>query len=1213
MLFTSGQLRKYGKYGTEYLIANYFFNYKDKDKLKQNLKLFYDFLKDENGEIHTYKIPRNKIAKLKGFPVGLDMENVDLVKITPESFTVSAGGDWQDQVNITMGNVNGKVKIINVYDSVEKQKGIGSIIENITSMFKEDKAKKVDEFYTDLKKSLKDTQFEAFKKKIIDHLDKLEKEEKSEIRKSIIAAESMQKSGYPVGTIREWNGKKYIKIAPGKWRPKYDSNTRGAKMAIAALKRKANSCKDSHELLQMVLENKSRFSDENGRPLPFIQELADYVSGLNDKMETLKVPTSDADKLRNQLSGFNKKEQKIRLETIAEHGGTKGKLARQILKEDYSEEIKQKFSDNAVARRNAKKEINARDKEFKEGYKAQTEAIEGKDLTFISKLLAKKNEQLEGETDTKQAARIKGGIRAIKDYAEKLNSSGYKAEEKEETEQEKHDNRSQGMKGNKNAYKGGSKDKPSTKTFKTVEELKEYASKKYGIEVTIAHKKDLPQIQESFNVIDKSLSEYPELSKYVKNIEYRSLGKKTGGDYEYKSRAIRIGSLEENPNFENFKQNAGTDIASITMHELSHAMENMIIDKGETWDKTTSKKELDKVCKDIVNEALNNLGIKPKRTKLSPRDQRFVMDYNDDTKKYNINYDKFTDAERAIAKVSLYARANDVETIPECMTDYMLNGDKAQPISKEIYKLVQERLKDKKGIEPKAANAKVIEDKINEIIGKAVANGNSRQLLNSMVLAAVKAGGKDSQEFMSKHNISTTKDLNTFIDNAMKESNADLKNVETDEDFINRVGIGKVGTVVDSKKASIDTIRNKYKASKSIKGDEDSITLPDGSELEGTWKLVEADTPTASHDETTFSKTEGFPSNEDGTTINDRDYEHDNAAKEAVLDIASDFDSRALSVDNPIVVSEDGVVISGNNRTMSSKLAAKKGTDKKYIETLEKKCKKFGFNKDDLSKFKNPRVVFETNVDGKYSTKQFAKFNQSGKKAQSPVEIAVKVSKTVNASTIENVASKMSEYDTLGELYADNKAMQDVFNSLIENKVIQKTDLPAYYTSEGGVTNNGKEFLETVLIGSVINENNIRSLSSPGGKEIRQKLVRAIVPLVENKGLKGYSITKEINEAVGIAVDIKKNKKFESVDEYAKQNVLFGEKPDPISIEFAKKLEGTQKEFAEFMKTLNGGLKPAANGEADIFLGGIETRDEVLSRYLNIKKSVWEILNSIIA
>jgi hypothetical protein len=165
------------------------------------------------------------------------------------------------------------------------------------------------------------------------------------------------------------------------------------------------------------------------------------------------------------------------------------------------------------------------------------------------------------------------------------------------------------------------------------------------------------------------------------------------------------------------------------------------------------------------------------------------------------------------------------------------------------------------------------------------------------------------------------------------------------------------------------------------------------------------------------------------------------------------------------------------------------------------------------------------------------------------------------------------------------------------------------YIIDGGITGAGKEFLETVLIGSVINESNIRGLNREGCKSIRQKLVRAITPLIENKGMNGYSITKELNEAVDIAMQVAINKKrFADVDDYTKQKKLFGVEDDPVAIELAKKLEGTQKSFAEFMQTMNGGLKPAANGEADIFLGGVESREDILANMLNLKKSIGRAL-----
>ena len=158
-----------------------------------------------------------------------------------------------------------------------------------------------------------DEKLEYFKKKILAHLDDLEQKEnaeKKELKKSLLAFEmtSIEKAGYPVGTIREWKGKKYIKVAPGKWKPKYDSHSRGAKMAIAALKKKIDACTDSEELMQIILENRDRFSDENGRPLPFVKELSDYISGRNDTIESEKNEKKATDeKIKNHFEEQGKK------------------------------------------------------------------------------------------------------------------------------------------------------------------------------------------------------------------------------------------------------------------------------------------------------------------------------------------------------------------------------------------------------------------------------------------------------------------------------------------------------------------------------------------------------------------------------------------------------------------------------------------------------------------------------------------------------------------------------------------------------------------------------------------------------------------------------------------------------------------------------------------------------------------------------------------
>ena len=128
--------------------------------------------------------------------------------------------------------------------------------------------------------------FNSIKAKILKHLEELEKKEGAELKKTFSELTGLLikgGKGLPVGTIREWKGKKFIKVAPGKWKPKYDSETRGAKLAISALKKKIEACEDEGEMMRLVLENRDRFSDKNGNPLPFVQQLSDFISQTQDK------------------------------------------------------------------------------------------------------------------------------------------------------------------------------------------------------------------------------------------------------------------------------------------------------------------------------------------------------------------------------------------------------------------------------------------------------------------------------------------------------------------------------------------------------------------------------------------------------------------------------------------------------------------------------------------------------------------------------------------------------------------------------------------------------------------------------------------------------------------------------------------------------------------------------------------------------------------
>lgn len=135
----------------------------------------------------------------------------------------------------------------------------------------------------------KSMDFNGLKKWALNHLKKQLKPE--EVEKSIYftSCEIIQKAAYPVGTIREWKGKKYIKTAPGKWMRKYDNaGGRGYNQAIKNLMRKVEAAETPEQLYSLIKQNLRRFKDEKtGKILPEVKEI--YAMAKNEKSSTGKL------------------------------------------------------------------------------------------------------------------------------------------------------------------------------------------------------------------------------------------------------------------------------------------------------------------------------------------------------------------------------------------------------------------------------------------------------------------------------------------------------------------------------------------------------------------------------------------------------------------------------------------------------------------------------------------------------------------------------------------------------------------------------------------------------------------------------------------------------------------------------------------------------------------------------------------------------------
>lgn len=143
-------------------------------------------------------------------------------------------------------------------------------------------------------KAVNDRKLAELKKEIIEIL---KKQDEKEVKKAIDYFESqelhythleksfngkwVEKAGYGVGTVRIWKGKKYKKIAPGKWARVFEKEGRGTNIAIGKLIAKVQKIDNVEDLMAFVMANKQRFVDENGVDLPVLDKLRAAVDARN--------------------------------------------------------------------------------------------------------------------------------------------------------------------------------------------------------------------------------------------------------------------------------------------------------------------------------------------------------------------------------------------------------------------------------------------------------------------------------------------------------------------------------------------------------------------------------------------------------------------------------------------------------------------------------------------------------------------------------------------------------------------------------------------------------------------------------------------------------------------------------------------------------------------------------------------------------------------
>lgn len=311
-------------------------------------------------------------------------------------------------------------------------------------------------------------------------------------------------------------------------------------------------------------------------------------------------------------------------------------------------------------------------------------------------------------------------------------------------------------------------------------------------------------------------------------------------------------------------------------------------------------------------------------------------------------------------------------------------------------------------------------------------------------------------------------------------------------------------------------IKEKWDASPKVDGHPDVITLPDGSTLTGHYVMTEAGAASASHDvNNAFEPTEGFPIDKNGQSVNDRDYKRDRDAQHIVHNMANAYDSRAMQT--PVIVSNDGIVLSGNNRTMSGDMAATQGTDGAYLEYLSKYGRKYGFTPEQVQGMKHPRVVFVPDEDLPYNANTFSRFNAQEMKSQSKPEAAIKLGKIVDDATFNRIVDDLNKYDRLSDFYINQEAAARTLGELVAAGAINDKQLPELRTGTA-LSAAGKELIENTLIGKVFQTSPDAVLQIISMPTLRESIVMGLSEIASNRTLakKGYDLSKELANAVDL-------------------------------------------------------------------------------------------------
>lgn len=383
-------------------------------------------------------------------------------------------------------------------------------------------------------------------------------------------------------------------------------------------------------------------------------------------------------------------------------------------------------------------------------------------------------------------------------------------------------------------------------------------------------------------------------------------------------------------------------------------------------------------------------------------------------------------------------------------------------------------------------------------------------------------------------------------------------------------------------------------------GREITLRLPNGETRRAAFALVDADDIIASHNHNTFYSSEGYPVDENGDNINDRNYKDDPNLQNAVIEYAANLEPERLVTTSRTpsgtpIVNKDGIVVSGNNRTMSLKRAMimHPANYAEYKQYLAEEIGAFGFSPDDLSRYRNPILVRIDYDIPELNTLEMSKYNKATQKGESPIDKAIKIGKQLAASDRckEVIAEIVGNYETFSEFYVNFSDQKKLLQTLIDCNILTKQETTSYFY-ERGFTEAGKELIENLLAGLVLNKESL-IITNDVARKLRQIIITSLPVLSANSTLGNESLIPALNEAISIESKMKTS----GLDftNWINQLSMFDERPAAKALYMNRLINSGRNTFKQSIERYNEAVK---NSYGAGLFGDAPTPEEIFEGYI---------------